>query len=98
MIRTLGALVGATEKAEALARRYERHLADVAAMAANRPRPRVYFEEWDDPLISGIGWLSHSIQDEIVPTHAPTNAVRTASMPLHVEAGAVPGEPQHHGT
>jgi iron complex transport system substrate-binding protein len=62
MIRTLGALVGATEKAEALARRYERHLADVAAMAANRPRPRVYFEEWDDPLISGIGWVSQLIE------------------------------------
>ena len=61
MIRTLGALVGATEKAEALARRYKRHLADVAAMAANRPRPRVYFEEWDDPLISGIGWVSQLI-------------------------------------
>jgi iron complex transport system substrate-binding protein len=62
MIRTLGALVGAAEKAEALAQRYERHLANVAVMAANRPRPRVYFEEWDDPLISGIGWVSQLIE------------------------------------
>jgi iron complex transport system substrate-binding protein len=55
MIRTLGALVGATEKAEALAQCYERRLTDVAAGVPNHPRPRVYFEEWDDPLISGIG-------------------------------------------
>ena len=25
------------------------------------PRPRVYFEEWDEPLISGIGWVSEAI-------------------------------------
>lgn len=26
-----------------------------------RPRPRVYFEEWDEPMISGIGWLSELV-------------------------------------
>jgi iron complex transport system substrate-binding protein len=62
MIRTLGALVGATEKAEALAQCYERRLTDVAAGVPNHPRPRVYFEEWDDPLISGIGWVSELIE------------------------------------
>ncbi len=31
--------------------------------AANlrQSKPRVYFEEWDDPLISGIGWVSELI-------------------------------------
>ena len=62
MIRTLGALVGATEKAEALAQCYERRLMDIAAGAPNPPRPRVYFEEWDNPLISGIGWVSELIE------------------------------------
>jgi iron complex transport system substrate-binding protein len=62
MIRTLGALVGATEKAETLVRRYERRLTDVAAAVRSHPRPRVYFEEWDDPLISGIGWVSELIE------------------------------------
>jgi iron complex transport system substrate-binding protein len=62
MIRTLGALVGATEKAESLAQGYERRLADVAAGASNRSRPKVYFEEWDQPLISGIGWVSELIE------------------------------------
>ena len=62
MIRTLGALVGATDKAERLARSYEARLADVAASSRGRARQRVYFEEWDDPLISGIGWVSELIE------------------------------------
>src|SRR6202035_5277846 len=51
MIRTLGALVGAKEKAEALAQCYERRLMDIAAGVPSPLRPRVYFEEWDNPLI-----------------------------------------------
>ena len=47
-------------------------------------------------MIRGVVKLYPST-DEIVPTHAPTNAVRTASMPFHVKSGAVPREPQHHG-
>jgi iron complex transport system substrate-binding protein len=62
MIRTLGALVGATEKAEALAQCYERHLMNIAAGVRGSLRPRVYFEEWDNPLISGIGWVSELIE------------------------------------
>jgi len=61
MIRTVGALVGAAEKAEALARGYEARLADIAGAAAGRARPRVFFEEWDEPLISGIGWVSELV-------------------------------------
>ena len=61
MIRTLGALVGAGERADALARSFEQR---IAAARANRPsrRPKVYFEEWDDPLISGIGWVAELIE------------------------------------
>jgi iron complex transport system substrate-binding protein len=62
MVRTVGALVGAADKAEALARGYETRLNEVVAGARGRPRPRVYFEEWDDPLISGIGWVSELIE------------------------------------
>jgi iron complex transport system substrate-binding protein len=71
MIRTLGALVGATEKAERLAQSYEARLSAVAASARGRPRQRVYFEEWDDPLIGGIGWVSELIEiaggDDVFP-------------------------------
>ncbi|HVY59231.1 MAG TPA: cobalamin-binding protein [Xanthobacteraceae bacterium] len=63
MIRTLGALVGASEKASALADALERRLADIRQRGARRlRRPRVYFEEWDDPMISGIGWVSELVE------------------------------------
>ncbi|KAB1074401.1 cobalamin-binding protein [Methylobacterium planeticum] len=61
MIRTLGALVGAGARAEALARGYAARLAAVAEGARGRPRTRVYVEEWDEPLISGIGWVSELV-------------------------------------
>jgi iron complex transport system substrate-binding protein len=62
MIRTVGALVGALDKAETLARSYEVRLGEVAASVRRWPKPKVYFEEWDDPLISGIGWVSELIE------------------------------------
>lgn len=61
MIRTVGALVGAAGKADALAEGYAARLAEAEAAASGRPRPKVYFEEWNDPLISGIGWVSELI-------------------------------------
>src|ERR1700704_6713231 len=52
MIRTVGALVGAGDKAEALARSLETRGMDVAcASQGSLHRPRVYFEEWNDPMI-----------------------------------------------
>ena len=62
MIRTLGALVDAAERAERLANSYERRLTEVASTVRPSPKPKVYFEEWDDPLISGIGWVSELIE------------------------------------
>ena len=61
MIRHLGATVGAADRAEALAAGYEARLASVAARATG-PRPTVYFEEWDEPMISGIQWVSELIE------------------------------------
>jgi iron complex transport system substrate-binding protein len=61
MIRTLGSLVGALEKADDLARGYEERLKTISTTVADRTKPRVYFEEWDEPLISGIGWVSELI-------------------------------------
>jgi iron complex transport system substrate-binding protein len=62
MIRTLGALVGAAERADRLATGYEARLATIASTPRPAPKPTVYFEEWDDPLISGIGWVSELIE------------------------------------
>ena len=61
MIRHLGATVGQETDAEQLAGGYEGRLATIAARAASKPRPVVYFEEWDDPMISGIKWVSELI-------------------------------------
>ena len=60
MIRTLGALVGAADRAGALAATLEARLETIRATP--RPAcPRVWIEEWDDPLISGIGWVSELV-------------------------------------
>jgi iron complex transport system substrate-binding protein len=63
MIRTLGALVGAVERADRLASELAAALGAARQRAAQSSRrPRVYFEEWDDPMISGIGWVSELIE------------------------------------
>jgi len=62
MIRTLGGMIGCEVGARALADELEAGLGQVRARAAALARrPRVYFEEWDDPLISGIGWVSELV-------------------------------------
>ena len=40
----------------------KQRLARIAATPRPQPKPKVYFEEWDDPLISGIGWVSELIE------------------------------------
>ncbi len=63
MIVALGALVGKASEGQALADRLERNLDDVRLSAAKLPRrPKVYFEEWPDPMISGIQWVSELIE------------------------------------
>nr|MDQ2972790.1 ABC transporter substrate-binding protein [Pseudomonadota bacterium] len=71
-IRRLGALVGAADKAETCAGRAEAHLEAIREAAAKLPRrPRVYFEEWDEPMISGIRWVAELIRiaggDDVFP-------------------------------
>ncbi len=61
-VRRLGALVGACQKTEPYARELEAHVAHVRERALRLPRrPRVYFEEWDEPQISCIRWVSELI-------------------------------------
>jgi iron complex transport system substrate-binding protein len=80
-IRRLGAMVGASDKAEVYAREAEAHIAAVTAKAALLPRrPRVYFEEWDEPLISGIRWVAELIRiaggDDVFPELAEKSLAR----------------------
>ena len=61
-VRRLGALVGAAARANAYADTLERGLDAIRAQAASLPRrSTVYFEEWDEPQITGIRWVSELI-------------------------------------
>ncbi len=80
-VRRLGAMVGAADRADAYARELEAHVEEVRRMATTLPRrPRVYFEEWDDPLITGIGWVAELIRiaggDDIFPERAASSLAK----------------------
>ncbi|MDB6163326.1 MAG: transporter substrate-binding protein [Xanthomonadaceae bacterium] len=74
-VRRLGALVGAGDRATQYADGLRRGLGTIAGEASQRQcRPKVYFEEWDEPLISGIQWVAELIRiaggDDIFPERA----------------------------
>src|SRR3989442_727868 len=63
MIRMLGGLVGCQAEAERLACGFEADLDRVRESAARFPRRlHAFFEEWDDPLISGIRWVEELVE------------------------------------
>ncbi len=80
-VQRLAALVGAAAKGEAYAAELAASLDDMRRAAALLPkRPRVYFEEWDDPPISCIRWVSELIAiaggDDIFPERAQSALAR----------------------
>ena len=80
-VRRLGAMVGVAEKAEAYARQLEAHVDSVRAKAGRlRRRPRIYFEEWDEPQISCIRWVSELMGiaggDDIFPERAAASLAK----------------------
>jgi len=63
MIRLLGAMVGVPDRAMRLAASLAAGVEAVRrATPPGKRRPRVFFEEWDAPLISGIGWVSELVE------------------------------------
>lgn len=63
VVLAIGSLVGRASEAQALCESYLAGLDGIARRAAARGRrPRVYFEEWDEPMISGIQWVSELIE------------------------------------
>ena len=94
-VQRLGALVGAAAKAEAYAARLQAQLQAVCDSAARLPRrPRVYFEEWDEPQISAIRWVSELLDiaggDDIFPQRAAASLgrERIVADPLEVVRAA----------
>jgi iron complex transport system substrate-binding protein len=63
MVRMLGAMVGAEARGVALAEELAGNVEAAKKRSARlQRRPRVYFEEWDEPMISGIGWVSELVE------------------------------------
>jgi len=67
MVETIGRLVGAEDKALRMVAELEAQIAAAKALAAARiarsgRRPRVYFEEWDEPNITAVRWVSELIE------------------------------------
>ena len=80
-VQRLGALVGVPARAEAYAAQLSAHVQAVRETAARLPRrPRVYFEEWDQPQISAIRWVSELLAiaggDDIFPARAAASLAR----------------------
>ena len=74
-------MVGAADRAKTYVQTLQQHLDAVRASAATLPRrPRVYFEEWDEPAISAIRWVSELIAigggDDVFPERAASPLAR----------------------
>jgi iron complex transport system substrate-binding protein len=86
VVRRLGALIGEPEKGQALVRELADGLERIAESAARFPvRPRVYFEEWPDPLITGIRWVSELIEiaggDDVFADRRHARLARDRTLP-----------------
>lgn len=95
MVETLGRLVGAEARAARLVGELEAQIETTRAIAAERfartaHRPRVYFEEWDEPNITAVRWVSEMIEiaggADIFPERAalPLARERILADPLEV--------------
>lgn len=89
-IERLGALVGAAGRAQAYAAELRAGLERIERDAATLVRrPKVYFEEWDDPQISGIGWVSELIGiaggDDVFPECAASSLAKGRILADHGE-------------
>jgi iron complex transport system substrate-binding protein len=89
-VERLGAMVDAAAPAQRLAARLRAGLDAIAAQAAQLPqRPRVYFEEWDEPRISAIQWVAELVRiaggDDILPERAACSLARDRILPDDTE-------------
>jgi len=96
MILVLARIVGVPEKGESLAARLRAGLDSIAASASRfRFRPRVFFEEWKDPLISGIRWVEELIEiaggDPVFPELRREQSAKTRIVD---PAAVIPRDPE----
>ena len=96
MILTIGRIVDAAEPAERLIETLQCEMDAIAESASRFPfRPRVLFEEWYDPLISGIRWVDELIEiaggDSIFPELRTQQAAKDR---IVNPADVIPRDPQ----
>jgi len=96
MILTLSSMVGAGDKGAALVRNLEQNLSQIGEAGKAFPRkPKVYFEEWDEPMISGIRWVSELIEiaggEDVLSNLSRSQA---ASGRIHDGAQVIKGKPE----
>ena len=89
-VRRLGAMVGVAGTAAAFATELQRGLDEVAqATRRHRLRPKVYFEEWDEPAITGIRWVSELVAiaggDDVFPERAAEPLAKQRILADHAE-------------
>jgi len=91
MVLVLSSMIGAAERGQRLVAELETGLSDVRASARQlKRRPKVYFEEWDEPMISGIRWVSELVEiaggedvfTELSRSHAATGRIVTSAAVL----------------
>lgn len=95
MIEMLGALTGVPEKAQRVSQELRSRLDRARERAARLTRrPRIYFEEWDEPMISGIGWVSELIEAaggvEVFPELAAKKSAAERIVSAEAVTGAAP--------
>ncbi len=90
MMVQLGALVGQQPKALELVKNIENDIAQIKAATNHwKVKPKVYFEEWFDPLISGIRWVSEIIEiaggEDLFPEFAKNSLAKDRIIANHSE-------------
>jgi len=61
-VKTIGEIIGKEKEAEEIINNWYDTLDRIKRMSADVGGIRVYFEEWDDPVISCVGWVSEGIE------------------------------------
>jgi iron complex transport system substrate-binding protein len=91
MVLVLSSMIGAAERGQRLVAELETGLSEVRAGGRRlKRRPKVYFEEWDEPMISGIRWVSELVEiaggedvfTELSRSHAATGRIVTSAAVL----------------
>ena len=90
MVVQLGCLVGKQKEAIKLVSDYEKRIKEIKAITTKwEKKPKVYFEEWYDPLISGISWVSEIIRlaggEDVFEELSTESLAKNRIIPKHKE-------------